>query len=286
MGSLLIDKLASHKSKTILSQTTTYIILVLMAVVMLTPFLWTLSTSLKTFEDTYKNASSLIPSSLNFSNYAVIFKKMPFATYFLNTFKVSFLVCFGTLITSAMAAYAFSRLKFPGRDALFFLYLSTLMIPRQVVLVPNFLLFKAFGLLDNHFSLVFTGIFTAYGTFLLRQFFFGIPKELEEAAVVDGYGYFSRFTKIILPLAKPALTTLFIITLLNIWNEYLYALVFINSDCKRTLTLGLALMRGDLDVQWNLVMAATIISISPIIIIYLNAQKFFIEGIALSGVKG
>ena len=286
MGSLLREKLCCYKNKKFLSEASTYFILIIMAVVMLTPFLWTLSTSLKTFEDTYRNASSLIPSKLCFENYLVIFKTMPFATYFLNTFKVSFMVCLGTLITSAMAAYAFARLKFPGRDVLFFLYLSTLMIPRQVVLVPNFLLFKSFGLLDNHLSLVFTGIFTAYGTFLLRQFFFGIPKELEEAAVVDGYGYFSRFTKIILPLAKPALTTLFIITLLNIWNEYLYALVFINSDAKRTLTLGLALMRGDLDIQWNLVMAATIISISPIIVIYLNAQKFFIEGIALSGVKG
>jgi multiple sugar transport system permease protein len=159
-------------------------------------------------------------------------------------------------------------------------------VPRQVTLIPNFVLFRYAGLLDKHASLILTGIFTAYGTFLLRQSFLGIPKELEEAAVIDGYGYWDRFSKIILPLSKPALTTLLIITLLNIWNEYQFALVFINSDMKRTLTLGLALLRGDFDVQWNLVMAAAILAISPLVAAYACLQRFFVEGIALSGIKG
>jgi multiple sugar transport system permease protein len=160
------------------------------------------------------------------------------------------------------------------------------MIPRQVTLVPNFLIFKYLSLLDTHAALVLSGIFTAYGTFLMRQFFLSIPRELEEAAVVDGYGYFSRFTKIILPLSKPALVTLFIISLLYIWNEYLTALVIIDDPMKRTLTLGLALLRGDMDIQWNLVAASTMVSIAPIVASYLAAQRFFIEGIALSGIKG
>ncbi len=263
-----------------------YVFLIFLFFVMFVPFWWTVATSFKTFDEVYTRSYSLIPNQFKLTNYKAVFASTPFGMYFLNTVKVSAAVCLGTLLTSAMAAYAFSRLEFPGRDGLFFVYLSTLMIPRQVVLVPDFILFKWMGLLNTHWTLVFTGIFTAYGTFLLRQFFFGIPRELEEAAVMDGYGYFSRFTKIVLPLAKPALATLFIFTLLQIWNEYLYALVFINSDVKRTLTLGLSLLTGDMDVQWNLVMAATTISILPIVAVYLSAQRFFIEGIALTGVKG
>jgi multiple sugar transport system permease protein len=160
------------------------------------------------------------------------------------------------------------------------------MVPRQVVLIPNFLLFKNLGLLDNPWSLILSGVFTAYGTFLLRQFFLSIPKELEEAAVIDGYGYWNRFLHIILPLAKPALTTLFILTLLSSWNEYLNALVFLQSEGQRTLTLGLALLRGDFDVKWNQVMAATLFSIAPIVVVYLSAQRYFVEGIAISGLKG
>jgi multiple sugar transport system permease protein len=184
-----------------------------------------------------------------------------------------------------MAAYAFARLKFPGRDVIFIAYLSTLMVPRQVVLIPNFIIMRTFGLLDTHWSLILTAVFIALGTFLLRQFFFTIPIELEEAAIIDGYGYGRRFLSIILPLSKPALVTLTIITLLNTWNEFLYALVFINSDDRRTLTLGLAILRGDFDVQWNLVMAATLLAILPLVLAFLVAQRFFIEGIALSGVK-
>jgi len=263
-----------------------YAFLALLFFVIFVPFWWTVATSFKTYEEVYTQSYSLIPNQFNLDNYKQVFEDSPFGIYFLNTVKVSAIVCLGTLLTSAMAAYAFARLEFPGRDALFFLYLSTLMIPRQVVLVPNFILFKYLGLLDTHWTLIFTGIFTAYGTFLLRQFFFGIPRELEEAAVMDGYGYFSRFVNIILPLSKPALATLMIITLLQIWNEYLFALVFINSDLKRTLTLGLSILQGDMDVQWNLVMAATTMSILPIVGIYLSAQRFFVEGIALTGVKG
>lgn len=263
-----------------------YMILLILFLVFFIPFWWMIATSLKTYQEVYTASYSLKITGFHWENYAEVFRVFPFGRYMVNTVKVSILVCLGTLATSSMAAYAFSRLKFPGRDMLFFLYLATLMIPRQVVLIPNFVIFRTMGLLDNHWSLVLTGIFTAYGTFLLRQFFLSIPNELEEAAVIDGYGYWSRFLKIILPLAKPALTTLLIITLLHIWNEYLYALVFIQTDEKRTLTLGLAILRGDFDVKWNQVMAATIISIGPIVAIYLVAQKYFVEGIALSGIKG
>ena len=263
-----------------------YLLLVFLAAFFFIPFWWMMATSFKTYSEVYTRQYSLIPNSFSFENYREVFKALPFGLYLWNTFKVSSMVILGTLFTSSMAAYAFARLNFKGRDLLFFLYLATLMIPRQVVLIPNFIIFRELGLLDNHWSLVLSGIFTAYGTFLLRQFFLSIPRELEEAAVIDGYGYWARFIHIIIPLSKAALTTLLIITLLAIWNEYLYALVFIQSDKNRTLTLGISLLRGDFDVKWNQVMAATLISIAPIVLVYLSAQRYFVEGIALTGVKG
>jgi multiple sugar transport system permease protein len=263
-----------------------YLLLGILFLYFFIPFWWMIVTSLKTYSQVYEKPYTLLLPGFHWQNYPEVLRSMPFLTYLWNTVRISVWVCGGTLVTSGMAAYAFSRLHFPGRDKLFYVYLATLMIPRQVILIPNFLLFRKLGLLDTHWSLILSGVFTAYGTFLLRQFFLSIPKELEEAAVIDGYGYFSRFVKIIIPLAKPALTTLLIITLLNIWNEYLYALVFLQSDHTRTLTLGLALLRGDFDIQWNQVMAATIFSISPIVIVYLAAQRYFVEGIALTGIKG
>lgn len=267
-------------------RTILYVGLVVLSLMLLFPLLWAVSTSLKSYSEVISQPYKLVPSTIHFSNFADIFKTIPFLAYLLNTIKVSSLTCLGTLVTSAMAAYAFARLSFPGRDAIFLVYLSTLMIPRQVVLIPDFIIFRTFHMLDTHWPLVLTGIFTAYGTFLLRQFFLTIPKELEEAAVIDGYGYRHRFTHIVVPLSQPALVTLFIITLLNIWNEFLFALVFINSDTKRTLTLGLSILRGDFDVRWNLVMAATLLAILPLFLVYISAQRFFVEGIALSGVKG
>ncbi len=261
------------------------VILTVMAVI-LVPLLWAVGISLKSYAEVIVDVSNPFPKVPKFENYVSVFETIPFFSYFLNTVWVTVACCAGTLLTSSMAAYAFARLKFRGRDALFLVYLATLMVPRQVTLIPNFILFRMTGLIDTRLSLILTGIFTAYGTFLLRQFFLGIPRELEEAAIIDGYGYWARFSKIIMPLAKPALTTLLIITLLAIWNEYLYALVFINSETKRTLTLGLAIMRGDFDVQWNLVMAATLLAIVPLLTVYVFLQRFFVEGIALSGIKG
>ncbi len=263
-----------------------WLVILIVTAVILVPLLWAVGISLKSYAEVIKDVSNPFPKVPKFENYVNVFKTIPFFSYFLNTVWVTVACCAGTLLTSSMAAYAFARLKFPGRDVLFLVYLATLMVPRQVTLIPNFVLFRMAGLIDTRLSLILTGIFTAYGTFLLRQFFLSIPRELEEAAIIDGYGYWARFSKIIIPLAKPALTTLLIITLLAIWNEYLYALVFINSETKRTLTLGLAIMRGDFDVQWNLVMAATILAIVPLLTVYVFLQRFFVEGIALSGIKG
>ena len=287
-----MNRLYAERFPYAVSRVLVYLAAAILLAVIFTPFMWMLGTSLKPFSEVFKRPYNPFPQRVDFSNYVRLFKSISeggyrytFFLYMFNTVKIALFTCLGSLITSSMAAYAFARLRFPGRDVLFMAYLATLMVPRHVVLIPNFIMLKAVGLYDSHLALILTGVFTAYGTFLMRQFFLTIPRDLEEAAVIDGYGYAARFVKIILPLAKPALTTLSIITLLNIWNEYLYALIFINTDAKRTLTLGLSLLRGDLDVQWNLVMAATTLSVLPLIAAFLLLQRFFIEGIALTGIK-
>lgn len=262
------------------------ILFLIITVIMLFPLVWAFATSLKTDIETIESPYSFIPASPHWENYRNVFSIIPFGTYFVNSVFVSIFTILITIITSIFSAYAFSRLKFPGRNLFFMLYLATLMVPRQVVLVPNFILMKNLSLLDNLWSLILTGSFTAYGTFFLRQFFKTLPIDLEESAILDGLGYYRRVMKIVLPLAKPAIITLVIITLLNTWNDFLFPLVFINSDAHKTLTVGLSLLRGDYDTKWNIVMAATLLSISPLVVFFCFAQRFFIEGIALSGMKG
>lgn len=257
-----------------------------MSIIMLFPLLWAFSTSLKTDIDALVNSYSLIPrEGIHFENYREVFSIIPYLTYLSNTVYVSLITIVITLVTSSLAAYAFSRLHFKGREVLFLLYLATLMIPKQVVLIPNFIVLKKLGLLNNLWSLILTSSFTAYGTFFLRQFFKTLPVELEESAIIDGLGYWKRFLLIIIPLSKTALVTITIITLLNTWNDYLFPLVFINTDTTRTLTVGLSLIRGDFNTRWNILMAATLLSISPLVVFFCCAQRSFIEGIALSGIK-
>ncbi len=249
------------------------------------PFVWTLLTALKPFSEIMANPYAL-PHQWVWGNFIEVFRVVPFLLYFLNTLKIGAACTIGTVATSAIAAYAFARLRFPGREVIFICYLGTLMIPHHITLVPTFVLMRLLGLLDNHLSLILPGIFSAYGTFLLRQFFLTIPYELEEAAIVDGCGYIRRFVNVILPLAKPALATLGVLALLGSWNDFLRPMVFLHSEANRTLTLGLAIFRGDVDIQWNLLMAATLLSMLPMLAAFLLAQRFFVEGIAVSGIKG
>ena len=276
------------EGETIGTQIATHGILILGALLMFGPFLVVISTSLKSYSEVMLRPFAIIPKEVMWSNYLEVFKISPFGLYIWNTIKTSFICTIGVLVTSSMAAYAFAKLKFPGKDILFIVYLATMMVPGQVTLVPVFILMRKFGLIDTHAALILPlwGSSTAFGTFLLRQFFLTIPNDLEEAAIIDGCGYLGRFVRIILPLSRPALTTLGIFTLLNVWNNYLYPLVFINSPNKRTLTLGITLFRGDIDVQWNLLMAGTIISVLPMLGAFLIAQQYFVEGITLTDIKG
>ena len=274
------------KSSAVLRRVLLYIVLILIAVIMVVPFLWMLSTSLKTQYDAVKIPPVWIPDPPQWENYVKLFTEQPMFQFMLNTIKIVFFVVLGQLFFSSLAAYSFARISFKGRNVMFFFYIATLMVPGQVTMIPTYLMFAKAGLTDNHLALILPAFFSAFGVFLLRQFFMSLPRELEEAAEIDGCNPFMTYWRIMLPLVVPAMLTLGVFTLMNTWNDYMGPLIYLSSPEKYTMTLGIAYFKGVYTTQWNLVMAGSIVSVVPILIAYLCAQKYFIEGIAFSGVTG
>lgn len=274
------------KSSAVLRRVLLYIVLILIAVIMVVPFLWMLSTSLKTQYDAVKIPPVWIPDPPQWENYVKLFTEQPMFQFMLNTIKIVFFVVLGQLFFSSLAACSFARISFKGRNVVFFFYIATLMVPGQVTMIPTYLMFAKAGLTDNHLALILPAFFSAFGVFLLRQFFMSLPRELEEAAEIDGCNPFMTYWRIMLPLVVPAMLTLGVFTLMNTWNDYMGPLIYLSSPEKYTMTLGIAYFKGVYTTQWNLVMAGSIVSVVPILIAYLCAQKYFIEGIAFSGVKG
>ncbi|WP_419054196.1 carbohydrate ABC transporter permease, partial [Hominenteromicrobium sp.] len=274
------------KSSAVLRRVLLYIVLILIAVIMVVPFLWMLSTSLKTQYDAVKIPPVWIPDPPQWENYVKLFTEQPMFQFMLNSIKIVFFVVLGQLFFSSLAAYSFARISFKGRNVVFFFYIATLMVPGQVTMIPTYLMFAKAGLTDNHLALILPAFFSAFGVFLLRQFFMSLPRELEEAAEIDGCNPFMTYWRIMLPLVVPAMLTLGVFTLMNTWNDYMGPLIYLSSPEKYTMTLGIAYFKGVYTTQWNLVMAGSIVSVVPILIAYLCAQKYFIEGIAFSGVKG
>ena len=274
------------KGSAVLRRVLLYIVLILIAVIMVVPFLWMLSTSLKTQYDAVKIPPVWIPDPPQWENYVKLFTEQPMFQFMLNTIKIVFFVVLGQLFFSSLAAYSFARISFKGRNVVFFFYIATLMVPGQVTMIPKYLMFAKAGLTDNHLALILPAFFSAFGVFLLRQFFMSLPRELEEAAEIDGCNPFMTYWRIMLPLVVPAMLTLGVFTLMNTWNDYMGPLIYLSSPEKYTMTLGIAYFKGVYTTQWNLVMAGSIVSVVPILIAYLCAQKYFIEGIAFSGVKG
>lgn len=262
-----------------------YIILIAGAITMIMPFLWMLSTSLKMPGEVYVYPPKWIPHPITINNYIKVLRDTPFGLFFINTLKVTIFVVIGRLITCSMGAYAFARIRFPGRNTLFVLYIATMMIPYQVTLVPTFILMRMFGLVDTLYALILPGATSAFGTFLLRQFFLTIPKDLEDAAIIDGANKWTIFTRIILPLSTAGLLTLVIFTVIGSWNDFMAPLIFLQSQKNFTLTIGLSFFQGMHSTEWTLLMAATLLSIFPVILLFMIAQKYFIQGIALSGLK-
>ncbi len=267
-----------------------YTFLTLGALAMIGPFFWMLSTSLKEpgmlFSYDRIWWKDWVPTSFVWENYVRAWKAVPFARFYLNSIFVTVCITVGQVSTSAMAAYAFARLKFPGRDQIFFSYLGTMMIPGAVTMIPVFILLRSLGWIDTYKAVILPGIFTAYGTFLLRQFFLTLPTELEDAAKIDGCSYFGIFWRIVLPLSKPALATLTTFTFMGSWLNFMWPLIVLNTHNKFTLPVGLAYFQSLHHTDWNMLMAGSLMMILPILIVFIVNQRYFVEGIKLTGIKG
>ncbi len=262
-----------------------HLVIYALAIVVIAPFLWMILTSFKDMSEIYVYPPKWLPEKFNFDNYVNAFTAAPFGRYYLNSLIVAFAVTLGQLITCSMAAFAFARLRFKGRDILFYIFLGTMMIPYNVTMIPSFMVLYWLGWIDSYYALIVPGLASAFGTFLLRQFFITIPRELEEAAYIDGASRFQVLRRIIVPLAKPALATLAIFTFMGVFNDFIWALIVINSEQMQTVQLGLAIFRDRYLTEWDLLMAGSVTAVLPILIVFFFAQKYFIKGITLSGLK-
>lgn len=262
------------------------IIAILVAVIMIIPFLWMLSASFKLKNEIFSVPIQWIPKTFHMDNYDEVLNEINFPVYFLNTAKITISITLLQVITCSMAAYAFSKLKWPGRDMVFLLYLGTMMIPWHAIMIPQFVIIQRMGLYDNHLALILTGAFSVFGVFVLRQNMVSIPDSLCEAAKIDGCSPFGIYMRIIVPLTKNGILTLIVLTFNSVWNDYMGPMIYLDSDSRRTIQLGLATFKRQYDANYGAIMAGTVISLIPIVIIYMIAQKYIVDGIAYSGVKG
>jgi multiple sugar transport system permease protein len=263
-----------------------YLVLLVLGATTLFPFAWMVSTSLKSDIAVFQTPPQLIPKPFQPDNYSKVVELFPLWRFALNSVVVAVISTVLQVSTSAAAAYAFARLRFRGSNVVFLLYLATLMVPFQVTIVPLFIEMKYLHAVNSYAGLILPTIASAFGTFLLRQAFLTLPKELEEAAVVDGAGHWTIFTRIALPLVKPSLATFAVLSFMASWNSFLWPLVIVNSQKLMTLPVGLSNLQGEYTTSWNLVMAGTTLSVIPIVAVYLLAQKHIVRGFVLSGVKG
>ena len=263
-----------------------HLVLIAGSLVMLLPFIWMLSTSLKNPPEIFTFPPTWIPSELAWGNYERALNSMPFDRFYLNSLIVAGSVTVLQLFTSSLAAFAFARLRFKGRNLLFVLYLGTLMIPFPVLLIPNFLIVRQLGWYDTYQALILPPAFSAFSTFLLRQHYLNLPMELDDAARIDGASSLRIWWNIVLPMTKATLAALAIFIFLNSWNDFLWPLVVTNSESMRTVPVGLNSFQGQYSVRWNLLMAAAVVAMLPVLIVYIFAQKWFVRGIALTGISG
>lgn len=261
-------------------------IMIIIGLAMLLPLFWMLSASFKFEKDVFKYPIEWIPSNITFQNYIDVTTNWPYFKWYYNTLKVTaFSVILG-LLSCTMAGYALARMRFKGRNAILLIFIATLMFPIEVRLLPDFILFKALGLYNTHAALILPSVFQGFMIFLFRQYFMGIPYELTEAARIDGCGEFRTFYQVILPLAKPAMVSVTIISFVWGWNAYQQPLIFINDVDKQLLSVGISLFREEYNDNVATQMAGASMAVVPVIIVYLIAQKYFVEGIATTGLKG
>lgn len=262
-----------------------YLGLGFVAISMLLPFFWMVSTSLKIEQEVYEYPPKILPENIKWENYKEALTILPFGRFFLNTFIMAFSIVMGQLLICSLAGYAFARLNFPGRDKWFVLYLSTMMLPLIVLLIPRYLLVNALGWVDTYWGLILTEINSVWGIFLLRQFFSTLPVDLEDAARLDGASEFKIYWRIILPLSKPALATLGLFSFMWSWQSFLWPLIVTDSVEMRPVEVGIAMFHSMYQADWTYQMAAAVTVMVPTIVLFLFTQRYFVRGIALTGLK-
>ncbi len=263
-----------------------YALLALLAAIMLIPFVWMLTASLKLNKDVFVIPYQWIGFTPRWQNFVDIWTKIPLLTFTLNTVKLTVIVTILQLLTSSFAAYAFAKLEFKGRNLLFLAYIATIAVPWQVYMVPQFIFMRRLGLADTHLAIIILQAFSAFGVFLMRQFYEGIPDSLCEAARIDGMSEYGIYRRIMLPLSKPALSTLTIFTFVNTWNDFLGPLIYLTSEKKKTLQIGLKMFISQYSAEYGLIMAASVLSLIPVLVVFLSLQKYFVAGITSGAVKG
>jgi len=277
-----------RKTLRILGRMLLYALAIGGSALLLVPQVWMLRSSLMDINQIFEYPPSWIPNPWQFHNYPKVFDTLPFLRYYKNTMTILIPSVIGTFATASLAAYGFSRLRWPGRDLVFGMLMTTLMLPYAVTLIPTFLIWSRLGLVNTFWPLIVPSWFGGhiFYIFLLRQFFRGIPRDLDEAAVIDGANPLQILWDIILPLSRPALISVVIFSSLNTWNDFLNPLIYLNDDRKFTLALGLAQFRGLYNSEWHLLMAASMLVVAPVLLLFIIAQRYFVEGIALTGIKG
>jgi multiple sugar transport system permease protein len=274
------------KSTNVLKKILIHILLLSGAILMIIPFVWSVVTSLKPAGAVFSQPPFWMPWPPDFSAYREILSKLPFIKYALNTLKIALLVTSGQLLTCSMAGYAFAKLRFPGRDKIFLGYIATLMIPGSVVMIPNFIVMRYLGWVNSHTALIIPAIGSAYGTFMMRQFFLSFPDELEDAAKLDGCSPPAFYWYVLLPNAQPILATLGVMAFQGTWNDFQWPLIILNSESRRTLQIGLSFLTSEYHTDWTILMAGSVLTITPIIILFFFAQKYFVQSVKLTGLKG
>jgi multiple sugar transport system permease protein len=276
----------AHRFRVGLGKTIIYVLLTALAITMLMPFLWMVSASLKLDKDVFRFPIQWIPAEPQWNNYVKIWTQIPFLTFFTNTTKLTVIITLLQLFTSSFAGYAFAKLRFKGRDTIFLAYIASIAIPWQSYMVPQFIMMRRLGLVDTHTSLILLQAFSAFGVFLMRQFFISIPNDIIDAARIDGLSEYGIYFRIMLPLSQPALATLTIFTAVFVWNDFMGPLIYLNSQSLKTIQLGLRMFIMQYSANYALIMAASLVSLIPVTVLFLTFQRFFVEGVASTGIKG
>lgn len=276
----------SQKQSNRISKILIYLILVLITALMLIPFLWMLSASLKLNKDVFAFPIQWIPENPRWKNYVDIWTKIPLLTFIKNSAKLTVIVTLLQLFTSSFAAYAFAKMNFRGKNLLFLGYIATIAVPWQAYMVPQFMMMRSWHLNNTHLAIICLQAFSAFGVFLMKQFYEGVPSDLCEAARIDGLSEYGIWMRVMLPLSKPALSTLTIFTFVGTWNDFLGPLIYLTKNELKTIQIGLRMFISQYSAEYGLIMAASVLTLIPVLVVFLSMQKYFVQGVAASGIKG